>query len=66
MIVIDRDSKRTDIYRLLGPQYVMLQADRDGWLASEAMDVGLKRGGESDRPVLLIEDRRDSSKRGEI
>lgn len=66
VIVIDRDSKRPEIYRLAGPQYVLLQVDRDGWLASDRMDVRLKRSGESDRAMLLVHDTRDASMRWEI
>ncbi len=39
VIVIDRDTKRPEIYRLAGAQYVALQPDAAGWLRSEAMTV---------------------------
>ena len=39
VIVIDRDSKRPEVYRLAGSQYVALQPDSDGWLRSETMLV---------------------------
>jgi Uma2 family endonuclease len=58
VIVIDRDAKRVEIYRLIGSQYVALQPDREGWMTSEALDVRLKSGHGS---ALAIEDRRDSA-----
>jgi Uma2 family endonuclease len=39
VIIIDRDSKRPELYRLAGSQYVALQQDPDGWLRSETMLV---------------------------
>ena len=39
VVVIDRDTKRPEIYRLAGSQYVTLQQDADGWLRAETMRV---------------------------
>jgi Uma2 family endonuclease len=39
VIVIDRDSKRPEVYRLTGAEYVALQQASDGWLRSETMTV---------------------------
>jgi Uma2 family endonuclease len=55
VIVIDRDTRRPEIHRLAGAQYVALQPDRDGWLGSETMGVRLaQRGGTP--PRLVVED----------
>ena len=55
MIVIDRDTKQVEIFRLAGAQYVALQPDAHGWLRSEAMAV---RFGaiEGQPPRLRVED----------
>jgi Uma2 family endonuclease len=63
VIVIDRDTKRPEIYRLAGPQYVAVQPDRDGWVSSEALHV---RFTVSHTGRLVIEDADDSSVRTEI
>ena len=39
VIVIDRDTTQAEIFRLAGPQYVALQADREGWLDAETMQI---------------------------
>jgi Uma2 family endonuclease len=39
VVILDRDSKRPEGYRLAGSQYVALQQDPDGWLRSETMLV---------------------------
>src|SRR5712691_9295237 len=43
VIVIDRDTKRPEVFRLAGPQYVAVQADADRWLRSEVMEVRFTR-----------------------
>jgi Uma2 family endonuclease len=64
VIVIDRDNKRPEIYRLAGPQYVAVQADRDGWLVSDALDVRFGRSEDDpSRVTLIVEDLHDASKR---
>jgi hypothetical protein len=63
VIVIDRDTKRPEIYRLAGSQYVAVQPDRDGWLGSEALHV---RFTVSPAGRLVLEDADDSSVRTEI
>jgi Uma2 family endonuclease len=65
VVVIDRDTKRTEIYRLAGSQFVLLQADGDGWVRSEAMNVRL-RGADGLPRRLEIEDRSDPTTRVEI
>lgn len=65
VVVIDRDTKRPEIFRLAGPQYVVLQADRDGWLMSETMRMRF-RALDTSPSRLLIEDAIDPSRRTEI
>ena len=65
VVVIDRDTKRTEIYRLAGSQYVALQQDADGWLRSETMAVRL-RAVEGNPPRLRAEDARDEATHVEI
>jgi Uma2 family endonuclease len=63
VIVVDRDTKRTEIFRLTGSRYVALQRDREGWLTSEALDV---RFGRRDDATLVVQDARDESVRVQI
>jgi Uma2 family endonuclease len=63
VIVIDRDTKRPEIFRLAGSQYVALQPDQYGWLGSTTLDIRLAH---DSRPALVLEDRRSSSTRHEI
>jgi Uma2 family endonuclease len=58
VVVIDRDTKRPEIYRLAGAQYVALQLDADGWLRSETMTVKF-RVNTDEPPRLHVEDARD-------
>jgi len=64
VIIIDRDSKRTEVYRLAGSQHVALQQDPDGWLRSETMMVRLGVAGPP--PRLAIEDLSETAARVEI
>jgi Uma2 family endonuclease len=64
VIVVDRDTKRPEIYRLAGAQYVALQTDADGWLLSETMTV--KFGAVDGQPRLRVEDARDPAVHTEI
>jgi len=65
VIVIDRDTKRPEIYRLAGSHFVALQQDADGWLRAETMNVRF-RAIEGPPPRLRIEDAIDSSLHLEI
>lgn len=65
VIVIDRDTKRPEIFRLAGPQYVALQPDNGGWLLTEAMSVRF-RVVEGAPPRLAIEDASNPSVRTEF
>jgi Uma2 family endonuclease len=63
VIVVDRDTRRPEIFRLAGPQYVAVQADPDRWLRSDVLKV---RFGSTDTGRLTIEDLEDSTSRCEI
>jgi Uma2 family endonuclease len=65
VIVIDRDTKRPEIFRLAGPQYVALQADRDGWLLSETLRIRF-RVLDTTPARLAVEDPIDASVRDTI
>lgn len=39
VIVIGRDSKAPEVYRLAGSQYLAVAADRQGWIAAETLGV---------------------------
>jgi Uma2 family endonuclease len=58
VIVIDRDSKRPEVFRLAGPRYLAVSADGDGWVASEALRVRF-RALPSAPPRLAIGDIED-------
>jgi Uma2 family endonuclease len=62
VIVIDRDSKRTEIYRLAGTQYVAVAPDERGGLRSEVLAVRFLRA--NDR--LAMEDLTNPSARAEV
>jgi Uma2 family endonuclease len=65
VVVIDRDTKRPEIFRLAGSQYVALEPDVEGWLHAETMGVRF-RALETVPPRLAIEDRVAPSIRAEI
>ena len=64
LIVIDRDTKRPEVYRLAGSRLVSLQPDADGWLSAQTMAVRLRVVNQP--PVLQIEDLIDQGVRVEI
>jgi Uma2 family endonuclease len=65
VIVINRDTKQPEIYRLAGSHHVALQQDADGWLRSEVMHVRI-RAVEGSPPRLRIEDALDPATHAEI
>lgn len=81
MIVVDRDSKTPELFRLAGsafalrqglagatadrPKFAAVAPDRDGWVISEAMGVRMRRVS-GERPRLAVEDIDDPSARTEI
>ena len=63
VIVVQRDTKEIEIYRLTGHEYVAVFRDPHGWLRSEVLQVRFTHGN-PDR--LIIEDLDDSSTQAEI
>jgi Uma2 family endonuclease len=63
VIVVHRDSKQPEIFRLAGPQYVALQPDPNGKLLSETMRVRFSRTAAGQ---LAVEDADDPATRTEI
>lgn len=63
VIVIDRDTKQPQTFRLVGAEYLAVQADKDGWLASDVLRVRFAHLG-ADR--LIVEDVGDPSARTQI
>jgi len=64
VIVIDRDTKRPEIYRLAGSELSMLQPDAEGWVRAETMRVRFRQAEE--RSVLQIEDLIDAAIAAEV
>lgn len=64
VIVCDRDTKRTELFRLAGSQYVAVQQDVGGWLVSEVL--GVRFGRVEARPVRLCLEDIGSSARADI
>ena len=64
VIVIDRDTKRPEIYRLAGSELAMLQPDADGWVRAETMSVRFRQA--EGRSVLQIEDLIDATIAAEV
>jgi Uma2 family endonuclease len=65
VVMIDRDTKHPELYRLAGSQYVALQSDDRGWLRSEVMGVRFRSSQDATRR-LVVEDVPNASKRAEI
>ena len=63
VIVVERDTKEIEIYRLTGHEYVAVFRDPHGWLRSEVLQLRFTHGN-PDR--LIIEDLDDSSTQVEI
>jgi Uma2 family endonuclease len=62
VIVVDRDTKKPEIYRLSGSQYLAVHPDFERWLRSEVLKVRLA----CTEGRLLIEDLDDPSARVEL
>lgn len=65
VIVCDRDTKRIEIMRLAGSQFVALQPDPDGWLTPTVLGFRFRRQ-EAMPPRLRIEDARDPAASVEV
>jgi Uma2 family endonuclease len=64
VIVIDRDTKRPEIYRLAGPGHAPVQPDAEGWVLSETMRVRFRVAGQP--PRLHLADMLDPAAHAEI
>jgi Uma2 family endonuclease len=65
VIVINRDTKQPEIYRLAGNEFVVLQANALGWLRAETMNMRFRRI-DARPPRLRIEDAIDPAVSAEI
>lgn len=63
VLVIDRDTKRPEVFRLAGRQYLAVAADRDGWVTCEALGTRFRA---VDGPRLAVEDLAEPAVRTEI
>lgn len=61
VVVIDRDTKRVEVFRLdmnaSPPGYAQIDVDEDGWVVALTLDVAF-RGGRGDSPVVEVRDMR--------
>lgn len=60
VIVVDRDTKQPEIFRSTNSQLVLVQADLDGWLVSETLQVRF-RSLDDAPPGLEVQDAIDPS-----
>ena len=65
VVVVPRDEKKPEVYRLAGEQYLAVAADREGWVPSEVLGVRL-RFESGTPPRVAIEDVGDPAVRAEI
>lgn len=65
IVVLDRDTKKPEAYRLAGSQYLAVAPDREGWVTAEVLDVRFRRI-EATPPRFEVEDLKDASARAEI
>lgn len=63
VIVVDRDTKQPEVFRLTGTQYVAVQPDREGWFRSGTLNERFTR---TPAGRLAIEDASDPGTRSEI
>lgn len=64
VVIIDRDSKSPDLYRLAGSRYAAVSGDRDGWLTAETMRLRFRGVPGSD--ALIVEDLDDPGNQTQI
>lgn len=64
VVILDRDSKRPEVYRLAGERYLAISADRDGWVTAETLRLRLRCA--PDRAVLVVADLDDPASQTEI
>jgi Uma2 family endonuclease len=63
VLVIDRDTKRPEVFRLAGRQYLAVAAERDGWVTSQVLGARFRP---VDGPRLAVEDLAEPAVRTEI
>jgi Uma2 family endonuclease len=65
VIIVLRDARQTEVYRLAGAQYLAVAADRDGWVTSEILRVRFRvvSGGQ---PGLRVESLDEPATYGEL
>ncbi len=64
VLILDRDTKRPEVYRLAGSSYVAVAADRDGWVTAETMRLRFRRA--PGRQSLVVVDLDDPESHVEI
>jgi Uma2 family endonuclease len=64
VVIVDRDTKRPEVYRLAGSSYVAVSGDRDGWVTAETLRLRFRRT--PDRAALLVADLDDPASEVEI
>jgi Uma2 family endonuclease len=52
--IIDRDSRRPEIFVRSGDQFVQRPADRDGWIISEVAGAELRATAEGELEIRII------------
>lgn len=65
VVVIDRDTKVPEVFRLAGSRMVAVLADREGWVVSERLRVRMRASSGEPRR-LVVEDLDDPTSRVEI
>ena len=64
VVIVDRDTKRPEVYRLAGSGYVAVAGDRDGWVTAETLRLRLR--GAPGRTALVVVDLDDPESQLEI
>jgi Uma2 family endonuclease len=64
VVVVDRDTKKPEVYRLAGDRYLAVSADRDGRVTSEVLGVRFRAV--EGCPGLEIEDLQDPATRTHV
>ena len=65
VIVIPRDTKQPEVYRLAGRQYVAVAPGVEGWVVSEVLGVRFRLL-DAEHPVLRVQDATDPSAQTDI
>ena len=65
VVIVDRDTKAQEVFRLEPPRYVAVGPDHEGWIASSVLGVRLRQRA-SEPPRLLAEDLHRPDLRAEI